>query len=281
ELIERGHVYIAQPPLYKVKRGKTEVYVKDDAELNALLLRHAVEEATLYTGQDGSAIQGETLEQLAREYMEAKAIIERWGKRYDPNVLHALMWLPSISSEQLEDAEHMRDWTAKLEERLKALNGAGPRYRVHYQPGGTAADPVIYLTREYHGVTTTKQLQPGFFRSPEYQRIVTIGASFKDLLSPGAYVLRGNERKEVATFPEAVEWMMAQAKKGQTIQRYKGLGEMNPEQLWETTVNPKTRRLMQVRIEDAVAADEIFSTLMGDQVEPRREFIERNALLAF
>ena len=127
-------------------------------------------------------------------------------------------------------------------------------------------------------MVTTRTFQPGFFRSPEYQRIATIGASFTDLLSPGAYVVRGKDRKDVATFPEAVDWLMNQAKQGQTIQRYKGLGEMNPEQLWETTVNPETRRLMQVRIEDAVAADEIFSTLMGDQVEPRRDFIERNAL---
>ncbi|MFS8607482.1 MAG: DNA topoisomerase (ATP-hydrolyzing) subunit B [Gammaproteobacteria bacterium] len=278
ELIERGHIYIAQPPLYKVKRGKQEFYVKDDAELNAMLLKTAVEEAVLYTSPDGPAIQGETLEELARQYMEAKAIIERWGKRYDANVLRAMMWLPAITATDLDDHERMRAWAAQLEERLKMLNGAGPKYRVHYQPAGTSSDSAIYVQRDYHGVTMTKTFQLGFFRSPEYQRIATIGSSFKDLLSPGAYVLRGKDRKEVATFPDAVEWLMAQAKQGQTIQRYKGLGEMNPEQLWETTVNPKTRRLMQVRIEDAVAADEIFSTLMGDQVEPRREFIERNAL---
>ncbi|HEX7080979.1 MAG TPA: DNA topoisomerase (ATP-hydrolyzing) subunit B [Gammaproteobacteria bacterium] len=278
ELIERGHVYIAQPPLYKIKRGKQEFYVKDDAELNALLLRSAVEEAELYPSADGPPIQGETLEQLARQYMEAKAIIERWGKRYDANVLRAMMWLPAITSAQLEDAAYMRGWSARLEERLRALNGTGPRYRVHYQPAESGVDPALYVTREFHGVTATKNLQPGFFRSPEYQRIATIGAGFKDLLSAGAYVRRGKERKEVVTLPEAVDWLMAQAKQGQSIQRYKGLGEMNPEQLWETTVNPATRRLMQVRIEDAVAADEIFSTLMGDQVEPRRDFIERNAL---
>src|SRR5690606_17078876 len=162
---ERGHVYIAQPPLYKVKRGKSEVYVKDDAELNALLLRNAVEDAELHTSPDGPAIAGETLEQLAREYMEARAIIDRWGKRYDANVLRAMMWLPAINADHLENAEHMRDWATRLEERLKALNGAGPRYRVHYQAGGTGVHPVLYVTREYHGVTTTKTLQPGFFRS--------------------------------------------------------------------------------------------------------------------
>ena len=278
ELIERGHIYIAQPPLYKVKRGKQEIYVKDDAELNAVLLKNAVDEAVLHTSAEGPAIQGETLEGLARQYMEAKAIIERWGKRYDPNILQAMMWLPAISAAELDDPERMRAWAAELDERLKALNGTGPKYRVHYQVGGTASDAALYVQRDHHGVTMTKTFQPGFFRSPEYQRIATIGASFKDLLSPGAYVVRGKDRKEVATFPDAIEWLMAQAKQGQTIQRYKGLGEMNPDQLWETTINPQTRRLMQVRIEDAVAADEIFSTLMGDQVEPRRDFIERNAL---
>jgi DNA gyrase subunit B len=278
ELIERGHVFIAQPPLYKLKRGRQEYYVKDEAELNALLLSSAIEDALLYPGADASPIQGETLLALARQYMEIKAIIERWGKRYDPNVLRAMMWLPEVASEQLHDAEQMREWSSRLEERLKWLNGTGPRYRVHYQPGTEGVDPTLYVTREYHGVAVTKHLHPGFFRSPEYQRIATIGRQLKDLLSPDAYVERGKERKDVATFPEAIDWLMNQAKQGQSIQRYKGLGEMNPSQLWETTVNPETRRLMQVRIEDAVAADEIFSTLMGDQVEPRRDFIERNAL---
>jgi DNA gyrase subunit B len=278
ELIERGHVFIAQPPLYKLKRGKQEYYVKDDAELNALLLSSAMDNASLYPAADASPIQGDTLLNLARQYMEVKAIIERWGKRYDANVLRAMMWLPEVSSEQLHDAAQMRDWSGRLEERLKWLNGTGPRYRVHYQAAEEGVDPVLYVTREYHGLTSTKNLHPGFFRSPEYQRIAAIGTKLKDLLGPGAYVERGKERKEVASFPEAVDWLMAQAKQGQSIQRYKGLGEMNPAQLWETTVNPETRRLMQVRIEDAVAADEIFSTLMGDQVEPRRDFIERNAL---
>ncbi|MBN1240022.1 MAG: DNA topoisomerase (ATP-hydrolyzing) subunit B [Gammaproteobacteria bacterium] len=278
ELIERGHVYIAQPPLYKLKRGKNEYYVKDDAELNALLLSSAIQDAVLQPGGGAAEIKGETLANLAKQYMEARAIIERWGRRYDANVLRAMMWLPAITAAQIDDAAHMRAWSTELEERLKLLNGTGPRYRVHYQPGGNGVDPALYVTREYHGVTTTKNLQPGFFRSPEYQRIATIGASFKDLIAPGAYVERGKDRKDVASFPEAVDWLMNQAKQGQSIQRYKGLGEMNPGQLWETTVNPETRRLMQVRIEDAVAADEIFSTLMGDQVEPRRDFIERNAL---
>jgi DNA gyrase subunit B len=278
ELIERGHIYIAQPPLYKLKRGKQEHYVKDDAELNALLLASAVDTATLHPRPGAPVIDGSALEALARRYMEIKAIIERWGRRYDANVLRAMMWLPQVSSAQLTDPAHLQRWCADLEARLKILNGGGSLYRVVYQPATEGVDAAILVTHERHGISTTKTIHPGFFRSPEYRQLAAIGTELKDLLSAGAYIERGDARKEVDSFPEAIDWLMSQAKHGQSIQRYKGLGEMNPEQLWDTTVNPATRRLMQVRIEDAVAADEIFTTLMGDQVEPRREFIERNAL---
>jgi DNA gyrase subunit B len=278
ELIERGHIYIAQPPLYKLKRGKKEHYVKDDAELNALLLASATEEATLYPAAGAKPLATDTLAALARDYMEIKAIIRRWGKRYDPQVLEAMMGLPQVGAAELARADYMRQWSAQLEQRLKQSTATGPRYRVHYQPGADDVEASILVTREHHGLAATKSLQEGFFRSPEYHRIAAIGTKFQDLLRPGAYVERRDDKHDVATLPEAIDWLMAQAKQGQSIQRYKGLGEMNPAQLWETTVNPETRRLMQVRIEDAVAADEIFTTLMGDQVEPRREFIERNAL---
>ncbi len=161
---------------------------------------------------------------------------------------------------------------------MHLVNGGGPSYKVHYQPGGDGVEATIMVRREHHGVTSTKIIHEGFFRSPEYQRIATIGTKFKDLLADDSYVERGNERQDVESVPAAIDWLMSKAKQGQSIQRYKGLGEMNPGQLWETTINPETRRLMQVRIEDAIAADEVFTTLMGDHVEPRREFIERNAL---
>ncbi|HEX5046505.1 MAG TPA: DNA topoisomerase (ATP-hydrolyzing) subunit B [Gammaproteobacteria bacterium] len=278
ELIERGHVYIAQPPLYKLKRGKQEHYVKDDGELNSLLLTSATAEALLYARPDAPPIQGKTLEDLALQYMEANSIIQRWGKRYDSNVLRAIMSLPEMTATEFENADARQRWSDQLEAQLKTLNGGGPRYRVHPQPGGEGVDPSVLVTRDHHGIINTKTIHQGFFRSPEYRRLAAIGTELKDLLGPSAAVERGKERREVTSFAEAIDWLMAQAKQGQTIQRYKGLGEMNPEQLWETTVNPDTRRLMQVRIEDAVAADEIFTTLMGDEVEPRREFIERNAL---
>ena len=278
ELIERGHVFIAQPPLYKLKRGKREYYVKDDAELTGLLLSSAVDGAALYPAAEAPPIEGETLLGLARDYTQAKAIIERWGKRYDENVLSAMMWLPQIDSATLDDTIQMGAWCEQLEERLRILNGSGPRYRVECQPQTDTSDATVLVTREHHGVSTTKSVQAGFFGSTEYRRIATVGATFRDLLGPGAHIARGKESADVATFPEAIGWLMDQAKHGQSIQRYKGLGEMNPDQLWDTTVNPDSRRLMQVRIEDAVAADEVFTTLMGDHVEPRRAFIERNAL---
>ena len=210
--------------------------------------------------------------------MEIKHIIERWGRRYDDNVLRAMMWLPEMTEDDLNDPAEFESWRAQLEARLRILNGTGPLYKVRVQQHDEDGNASLAVARDYHGVTTLKIIHQGFFRSPEYARIAAIGAELKNLLQAGAYVSRGKEQTEANSLPEAIDWLMGQAKQGQNIQRYKGLGEMNPEQLWDTTVNPETRRLMQVRIEDAVAADEIFTTLMGDQVEPRRDFIERNAL---
>jgi DNA gyrase subunit B len=173
--------------------------------------------------------------------------------------------LPEITGVQFEDPARQQSWSQELEQQLKSADSSGPRYRIHAQLGAEGVDPSVLITREHHGLFTTKIIHQGFFRSPEYRRISAIGAELKGLLSPGAVVERGKDRREVASFAEAIDWLMSQAKQGQSIQRYKGLGEMNPEQLWETTVNPETRRLMQVRIEDAIAADEIFTTLMGDQ----------------
>jgi DNA gyrase subunit B len=278
ELIERGHIYIGQPPLFKLKRGKKEYYVKDEAELNTLLLTSAIEGATLHPGGGASALAGDTLDMLAREYMQVRAIIDRWGRRYDAEVLTALLWMPKVGPDELADGQAMRVWCTELEQGLGVKNGTRPKYAVTYQPGDDDNEAILEVVREYHGIATTRLIHEGFFKSPEYQRIASIGTKFRDLLLPGASIERGNDRQEIASVPEAIEWLMAKAKQGQTIQRYKGLGEMNPDQLWETTINPESRRLMQVRIEDAIAADEVFTTLMGDNVEPRREFIERNAL---
>ncbi|NNF51492.1 MAG: DNA topoisomerase (ATP-hydrolyzing) subunit B [Gammaproteobacteria bacterium] len=283
QLIERGHVYIAQPPLYKVKKGKQEQYVKDDMELNALLLNSAVDKAALHVGADAPAIQGPALEGMARKYMEVEALIARWSRRYDERVLQQLVHMPEVSADDLGDIEKMREWASALEARLVAdvnTNGA-PRYEVALvRPEGAEETFELRVRRKHHGVSTNKSIQREFFESAEYRRIAELGRDLRDLIDDGAHVIRGEQRIDVVSFREAMDWLMAQAKKGQTIQRYKGLGEMNPAQLWDTTINPETRRLMQVRIEDAISADEIFTTLMGDHVEPRREFIERNALSA-
>ena len=278
-LIERGHIYIAQPPLYKVKRGKVEQYVKDDGELNALLLANALDGAELHMSAEAPAIQGEALETLALKYMEVKSIIERWSRRYGEEVLKAMMYLPRITKPNELDDVVLLEWAQQLEERLSKSNGSGPRFRVQCDTD-VEENKTLVVTRDHNGLTATSVIHQGFFGSPEYERTAVIGAELKNLLEPGAYLTRGKQRAEPTTFPEAIDWLMNQAKQGQSIQRYKGLGEMNPDQLWDTTVNPETRRLIQVRIEDAVGADEIFTTLMGDNVEPRREFIERNALSA-
>jgi len=283
QLIEHGHVYIAQPPLYKVKKGKQEQYVKDDMELNALLLNSAVDKAALHVSADAPAIQGPALEGMARKYMEVEALIARWSRRYDERVLQQLVFMPEVTAADLGDIAKMKEWAGVLEERLVAAavtNGAA-RYAVSLvQPDDAKESYELRVRRKHHGVSMSKSIQREFFESAEYRRIAALGHELRDLIGEGAHVIRGEQQIEVTSFREAMDWLMTQAKKGQTIQRYKGLGEMNPGQLWDTTINPETRRLMQVRIEDAISSDEIFTTLMGDHVEPRREFIERNALSA-
>jgi DNA gyrase subunit B len=278
ELIERGHVYIAQPPLYKVKRGKTEVYVKDDNELNALLLNSALDEAELYVNSGAPALKGSGLEMLARKYMEVQAIVRRWSRRYDDRLLEQLVYMPEVAPERFDDVDWLRGWARDLGAQLEAQRDGSRTYRIGVREATDGHGPRIHVHKTEHGTESNRYLPREFFQSAEYQRIADLGRTLAGFIGEGAYVVRGNERLEIGSFKEAVRWLFEQAKKGQTIQRYKGLGEMNPDQLWETTINPQTRRLMQVRIEDAVAADEIFTTLMGDQVEPRREFIEKNAL---
>jgi DNA gyrase subunit B len=278
ELIERGHIYIAQPPLYKVKRGKQESYVKDESELTQLLLNSALENAGLHVNAQAPALSGSGLELLARKYMEVQAIVKRWSQRYDDRLLDQLIYMPEVTPANFDRPEWLRGWAGDLNARLNALADGTRSYRVELGSAsdGHAARVIVHKTE--HGTPSHKYLPREFFESAEYQRIADLARTLAGLIGEGAYVTRGNERQDVGSFKESMKWLFDQAKKGQTIQRYKGLGEMNPEQLWETTINPELRRLLQVKIEDAVAADDIFTTLMGDQVEPRREFIEKNAL---
>jgi DNA gyrase subunit B len=276
ELIERGHVYIAQPPLYKVKKGKTETYVKDDVELNQILLRSALDGAQLQVRADAEPMPGTLLETLARKYVDFQNAVRRSPRRYDTHVMEQMLLLPEMATTDREDPAKLTEWGGRLERMLNATPMAGRHYTVTLQPG---TPPHLVVTRVEHGVAVEKHLHREFFNSSEYRRIAELSRALSGLFGPGAVVRRGDNKQEIATFRDAIQWLFDEARRGQSIQRYKGLGEMNPDQLWDTTINPETRRLVQVRIEDAHAANELFSTLMGDEVEPRREFIERNALL--
>ena len=276
ELVERGHIFIAQPPLYKVKRGKSETYVKDDDELNKHLLKLALQNAELQPGGGTAAISGEALETLCGEYMRVKRISERLSQRYDALALRGLINLSDIDKDTRQDQTKMQAWANELEAWLKDHIEDATTYQLSVSEGEGGLD--VQIDRTLHGNTRRETLGVDFFESAEYKVIGELAAKLNGLISQDGIILRGEKTKEVVNFAEAVEWLMSETKRGLSIQRYKGLGEMNAEQLWETTMDQGSRRLLNVRIEDAVAADEVFTTLMGDQVEPRREFIETNAL---
>ncbi|MDT8319354.1 MAG: DNA topoisomerase (ATP-hydrolyzing) subunit B [Xanthomonadales bacterium] len=274
ELIARGHIYIGQPPLYKIKQGKQETYLKDDVELNDYLLARAMDSAALVFDPDAPPLQGEALENVLREYLAVQLTSERLSRRFDELFIRHLIDSERFSIEWPIDT--MQAWAARM---AKRLNGASPpsvRYKVEVVDGEEG--PELLLSKFTHGVTSEKRISRDFFRGPEYRLIGQLADTLHGLIQEGATVHRGKAEQEVSSFREVYEWLMAESKKGRSIQRFKGLGEMNPAQLWDTTVNPETRRLLQVTVEDAVAADQIFTTLMGDEVEPRRQFIETNAL---
>ncbi|MCX7562007.1 DNA topoisomerase (ATP-hydrolyzing) subunit B [Xanthomonadaceae bacterium XH05] len=278
ELIERGHVYIGLPPLYKLKQGKNEMYLKDDTALNAYLINHAVEGADLTYATDIPAISGEALEKLMSGFVAAQAAIDRLAHRFDPQALHAMLDLPSLRQESFTDTEAMAEWSSQLEARLAASGLGKPRFRIHALAPDDSHPGALVIERQHHGLSVTQTMPAGLFESGEMRPIVEIASQLAGLIQPGAQVRRGGRSQPVDNFAQVHTFLMEEARRGRTVQRFKGLGEMNPEQLWDTTVNPETRRLLRVRIEDAVAADHIFSTLMGDVVEPRRDFIEENAL---
>jgi DNA gyrase subunit B len=279
ELIERGHVYIAQPPLYKLKKGKQEQYVKDDAALNALLLQGAIDTAQLYVNADAPPLSGPALEALASQYMAVMATIRRLARRYDADILEKMIYMTRLDVSGLQDMASINAWFQELEQRMNESLPSGQRYSAEVEPAVEGSGFVAKFSKWTHGIVAAEQsFTSDFFMSGEYERITALGTQLDGLLGEGAYVQRGERRLDAHTFKQALNWLMDEAKRGQHIQRYKGLGEMNPEQLWETTMDPATRRLLRVQIEDAVGSDEIFTTLMGDHVEPRREFIEQNAL---
>ncbi len=278
ELIERGHVYIGLPPLYKLKQGKNELYLKDDAALDAYLANSAVEGAQLIPAENEPAIEGAGLEKLLLVFANARAAIARNAHRFDPIVLESLIDFTPLDAVSL--AEHT-DEAHELDALAARLNRTGlgkPRYSLTLQPGTDTRAAALLITRRHMGEDLTQVLPLTIFEHGELKPLREAAEVLHGLVRDGARIVRGNRAAPVHSFADAQAWLLEEAKKGRQIQRFKGLGEMNPEQLWDTTVNPDTRRLLQVKIEDAVAADAIFSTLMGDVVEPRREFIEDNAL---
>ena len=275
ELIEAGHVYIALPPLYKVKKGRQERYVKDDDELEAYFLQAALDGSRLYVNPDAPPIDAAVLERLARDYQDLETRLEALDRVYPAPLTKALLDAPPLELDDLRDADRMAEWLGRYAEAL---------------PSDTEYDATLERDREHqiqrpriawtaHGIAQSAVLGYDFFTSAEYERLKEVAGELADLLQRGAYVERGERRREVASFPDALRWMLDDARRGVDIQRYKGLGEMNPDQLWETTMDPEIRRMLRVSVDDVIAADQMFATLMGEHVEPRREFIETNALL--
>ncbi len=271
ELVERGHIYIAQPPLYKVKQGKRETYIKDDYELKQYLLREALNGAELIPATGAEAMPKDSFERIAREFLLAEAMIERLARRMDADVLYSLLKIPAISLNTEEEAIRAAELLTSELVRL------GP---VKIAPVQHEGDPAyrLEITKTRHGIGHTSFLDANFIEGGDYDQLRRTTEILAGLIQSGAEIRRGEARTPAYDFKQALDWLLNEVRKNLGIQRYKGLGEMNPEQLWETTMDPKVRRLLKVQIEDAIAADGIFTTLMGEEVEPRRNFIETNAL---
>jgi len=278
ELIDRGHVYIAQPPLYKLARGKQSRYLKDEPALADYLTQSALEEAAIFTNSEAPPLAGEALAELVGAYQAVAANIERLARVYPQDVLWQIMSVPSLATADLGDEDTVQAFATNLSERLLTPQDKSVLFEVFVRQDPERGFYYPVVRRTAHSVATDTVLGKGFFDSAEYQALRAVGERLEGLVESDGYFQRGEKRYETQDFAAGLEWLLAEARKGCTIQRYKGLGEMNPEQLWETTMDPEARRMLQVTIEDAFLADQMFSTLMGDDVEPRREFIEQNAL---
>jgi len=277
-LVENGHIYIAQPPLYKVSKGKNEQYVKDDAALLVYLTQKALESASLHVNASAPAIQGAALETLVAQYRHVDSLMDRMSLVYSRKVLESLVYIRGLDSAALIVKDDVESWGLELQEKLNEEDNGTHRYRVSAKEDKERNIFVPNIETTAHGVPHYHSLSRDFFESSEYSALVDLGKTLQGLLEEDAYVQRGERNQPVESFKEALDWLMTESRRGINTQRYKGLGEMNPEQLWDTTMDPASRRMLLVTIEDAIAADLMFTTLMGDQVEPRREFIEKNAL---
>ncbi|MDT8398399.1 MAG: DNA topoisomerase (ATP-hydrolyzing) subunit B [Pseudomonadales bacterium] len=278
QLVERGHIFIAQPPLYKIRRGKQEQYLKDEEELAQYQTQNALENASLHVNIEAPGISNNALEAIVNEYRKVQRIMKRISRQYPMDVLEALVHLPEMNPESLENRSAVEAWVDELNKLVAKSNRSGAIYSFAVKDDEEEHVSLPVITSTVHGIIRKVTLTVEFFNSLEYKDILRLGATLNGLFEEGAYVKRGEKTQTVSNFKEALDWLMADGMKGHYLQRYKGLGEMNPTQLWETTMDPGFRRMSQVTIADAMGADQLFSTLMGDHVEPRREFIEANAL---
>jgi len=278
ELIDRGHVYIAQPPLYKLARGKQSRYLKDEPALAEYLTQSALEDAAIFTNAEAPPLAGEALADLVTSYQAVAADIERLGRVYPKDVLWPMMTVSPLATADLADEGKVQAFVIELSKHLLTPQSKSVQYEVFVRQDPERGFYYPVVRRTAHSVATDTVLGRGFFDSPEYSALRAVGDRLAGLIEADGFFQRGEKRHETQDFVAGLDWLLAEARRGFTIQRYKGLGEMNPGQLWETTMDPEARRMLQVTIEDAFLADKMFSTLMGDDVEPRREFIEQNAL---
>ena len=277
EVVERGHVYIAQPPLYKVRRGKQEQYLKDEGALDAYLTNLALDGAAINLSS-GDSVSGEVLERLIETYRGGRSVAEKLYRLYPYEALHGMLFVNPVTLNDLGNETRMQQYASELAEQLPSDPREGMFFKVAVEPDPERSESRIVVERIQHGLTDRFVFGHQFFDGGDFQQIVKAAGLLVGLMDQGTTISRGDKTVETSEFEQAYDWLMAEARRGPQIQRYKGLGEMNPEQLWETTMDSSTRRLLKVTVEDMIAADQIFVTLMGDDVEPRREFIEANAL---
>lgn len=278
EILERGHIYIAQPPLYKTKKGKQEQYLKDDDALDSYLLNIALEGSSIYVNENAPPIQGTALETLVTQYTATTKLIQRMSRIYPSHLLENLIYSNELTSDTLDNESAAIAFGSAYEKQLNESEQDGARYVVNTSFDEETNSAKLTTEVHQHGVMDEYIFNKDFVKTAELQKITELNRAINNLIEEGGYVQRGERKKEIEQFSEAFDWLMAESRKGQYIQRYKGLGEMNPDQLWETTMDPETRRMLKVSIEDAIAADQLFTTLMGDNVEPRKLFIQENAL---
>jgi DNA gyrase subunit B len=265
--------------LYKIAKGKQQQYLKDEAALDEYLTQAAIEGATIHVNEDAPGIGGEALQSLVKQFRAVEATINRLSRLYLQPALEAMIEAPLLKSDNLANEASVSEWCVKLEGVLNADSVSGSsQYQVVVVKDDERQVYLPLVKETSHGVTRDYEFRHEFFNSAEYASLVKLGEATNNLFEGSGFVKRGERSKHVSNFGDALEWLMTEAKRGYNIQRYKGLGEMNPDQLWETTMDPEVRRMLRVTIEDAIGADQIFTCLMGDQVEPRREFIEENAL---